>query len=702
MFSIGAIALERMLADGADQAVLISGESGAGKTETTKLVLTYLSTMAGSTASRGAVSVENQILDSNPLLESFGNAKTVRNNNSSRFGKYMEVNFNTRNAIKGCNVIAYLLEKTRVVMQMPTERNYHSFYMLLAGATKEQRKELDLRPPEQFNYLNQSGCIEINGRDDVTEFEELVHAMEHMSMDKTVQKEIFRVLAGILHLGNLSFQPSRDVEGGSQIASQPDLKRVVSMLGLGHQNLAQGLCFKESSFQAGETIMIPLDPTKACDQRDALAKHIYGRLFDCIVYRVNNVLFRGKAGRSIGVLDIFGFEVFTKNSFEQLCINYCNERLQTFFNDVIFQSEQAVYLEEGVNCEGISFQDNIACVKLIDAKNPVGIFSTLDEEGVLSRPSDTKFVNRLHAQYEENSNTKSPYYVRNRRKPDEFGVRHFAGEVVYNSEGFLEKNKDALSPTLLAELEAGDIEFLKEAASEPIEKPEPPPEPKGGRGAKKGNKLTLSAKFKLDLDSLMKNLRSTNPHFIRCVKPNDKQQAELFDPILALRQLKYAGLFEAIHIRKAGFAVRMPLDQFIKRYKYCCPEIMVALKKQNEKDPATVCRAMLDYLGPKINLVNDPGKSNVWAVGLTRVFLKSNQAKLDLEHARLGSRDTVIVLVCPRASFADFISLLLNDLFNSYKNWCVVVPLGASLEMPVGKHWKQSESAASSNCRRLN
>lgn len=633
-----------------------SGESGAGKTETTKLVLQYLSTMAGSTASRGAVSVENQILDSNPLLESFGNAKTVRNNNSSRFGKYMEVNFNKKNSIRGCNVIAYLLEKTRVVMQMPTERNYHSFYMLLSGATKEYRQELSLRPPEQFNYLSQSGCIEINGRDDVSEFEELVHAMEHMSMDKPVQKEVFRVLAGILHLGNLTFQPSRDVDGGSQLTSQADLKRVVTMLGLGHQNLAQGLCFKESSFQAGETIMIPLDPTKACDQRDALAKHIYGRLFDFIVYRVNNVLFRGKSGRSIGVLDIFGFEVFQKNSFEQLCINYCNERLQTFFNDVIFQSEQSVYLEEGIDCEGITFQDNIGCVKLIDARNPVGIFSTLDEEGVLSRPSDTKFVNRLHQQYDENKTTKNEYYSRNRRKPDDFGVKHFAGEVVYNASGFLEKNKDALSPTLLAELEAGNIEFLKEAASEPVVKPEPPPETKG-RGAKKGNKLTLSAKFKLDLDSLMVNLRTTNPHFIRCVKPNDKQQPELFDPILSLRQLKYAGLFEAIHIRKAGFAVRMSLELFIRRYKYCCPEVMLALKKQGIADPSAVCKAMLEYLAPKINLVNEQGKPLLWAVGITRVFLKSNQAKIDLEHARLDSRDTVIVLVSTRLSLAIIVSI---------------------------------------------
>jgi myosin heavy subunit len=398
--------------------------------------------------------------------------------------------------------------------------------------------------------------------------------------------------------------------------------------------------------------MIPLDPTKACDQRDAFAKHIYGKLFDYIVMRVNNVLFRGKTGRSIGVLDIFGFEVFQKNSFEQLCINYCNERLQTFFNDVIFQSEQKIYLDEGIDCEGITFQDNIGCVKLIDAKNPIGIFCMLDEEGVVPRGSDTKFVNRMHATYDENKASKSKYYTRNRRKPDEFGVVHFAGEVTYNSEGFLEKNKDTLSPTLLAELEAGTLDFLKEASSDAGSSPaKAKAESKKGGGNQQSNKLTLAAKFKLDLDSLMTALKVTNPHFIRCVKPNDRQQPEHFDPILALRQLKYAGLFEAIHIRKAGFSVRQPLDQFIKRYKHCAPAVMANFRRQNESDPAKICSAILEAIGPKIGIANTPGQPVVYAVGLTKVFLRSMQAKYALEHLRVSSVDVVAVQVHAKYRF---------------------------------------------------
>lgn len=318
VFSISAVALHNMAHDNADQAILISGESGAGKTECCKKLLNFFSSMAGSTASRAGLSVETQILDSNPLLESFGNAKTVRNNNSSRFGKWMEVNFNNRNEIKGCNIVSYLLEKSRVVNQMPTERNYHSFYMLLAGATKEMRADWQLKPADQFHYLAQSGCVEIGDRDDAEEFKTLVASMRNLALDDNIQHQIFQILATILHLGNVTFIPSRDTEGGSQFASPQDSRRIASLLGVTSEALEQALCFRDSTFGIGETITIPLDPTKALDQRDAFAKHIYGRIFDLIVYRINNVLFRGKVGRSIGVLDIFGFEVFKLNSFEQV------------------------------------------------------------------------------------------------------------------------------------------------------------------------------------------------------------------------------------------------------------------------------------------------------------------------------------------------------------------------------------------------
>ena len=323
VYSIAASALNNMIVDNLDQSILISGESGAGKTEATKKCLEFISTMCSSTGSRAGASVDKQILDSNPLLETFGNAKTVRNNNSSRFGKYMEINFNSKSEIKGCQIIAYLLEKSRVISQSPTERNYHSFYMLLAGATPDMRRDWSLKPPDQFQYLSMSGCLEIPGRDDREEFNILVESMSSLSLDAAIQKQVFQALASILHMGNIKFSESGDTEGGSQVSSPQDCMKVATLLGISPESLEQSLCFKDSTFGTGgasQTITIPLDPTKAADQRDALSKHIYSCLFDFIVYRINNVLFRGKVGKNIGVLDIFGFEVFKLNSFEQLCM----------------------------------------------------------------------------------------------------------------------------------------------------------------------------------------------------------------------------------------------------------------------------------------------------------------------------------------------------------------------------------------------
>jgi len=646
VFSIGAMALHAMMQDDLDQSVLISGESGAGKTETTKKVLTYFSAMAGSTASRAGVSVESQILDSNPLLESFGNAKTVRNNNSSRFGKYMEVNFTNKFAIKGCNIISYLLEKTRVVTQMPSERNYHSFYMLLAGASAEMKEDLFLKPADEFNYLNQSGCCEIAGRSELEEYNILNESMAHLNLEQEVQYQIFQTLAGILQLGNVKFMPSRDVEGGSEVADEQCMQMAASLLGCDAEALSQSLCFKDSTFGIGDTITIPLDPVKARDQCDAFAKFIYGALFDHIVFLVNNILFRGRVARNIGVLDIFGFEVFKFNSFEQLCINYCNERLQTFFNEVIFENEKKVYEVEDIDTSNITFQDNVGCLHLID-KKVTGIFSILDEEGVVPRGSDQKFIARLHSQFDESDKTKNPYYVRNRRKPNDFGVKHFAGDVHYTVDGFLEKNKDMLSPVLIKLMEDSSVRTISTMVTnqKDVEKEEAVPST-GRKSAKTKDKMTLACKFKLDLDSLMTSLQSTQPHFIRCVKPNDQQKPNLFTPPLALRQLKYAGLFEAIHIRKAGFAIRMPHETFVMRYKHCC-KCSMGYKRKEGDDLKALAQQMMDEVAADIGLQNPPAGEGdlVWVNGKTKLFFKTLKAKFALEELRNSSVDFVAVII---------------------------------------------------------
>jgi myosin heavy subunit len=307
--------------------------------------------------------------------------------------------------------------------------------------------------------------------------------------------------------------------------------KVATLLGVGMDALEQALCFKESTFGIGETITIPLDPPKAADQRDAFAKFIYGKLFEFIVYRVNNILFRGKPGRNIGVLDIFGFEVFKLNSFEQLCINYCNERLQSFFNTIIFENERKMYESEEIDCSDIVYQNNIGCVRLIDQRN-TGIFALLDEEVVVPRGSDAKFVARLHSTFDESPATKSSYFVRNKRKPNDFGVNHFAGEVMYTVDGFLEKNKDTLSSILINLLKKSSLSVIstmviigdEEAGGPSAVAGSGRKSDVGGRKSQRAEKATLATKFKTDLDSLMTNLESTVPHFIRCVKPNDAQQ----------------------------------------------------------------------------------------------------------------------------------------------------------------------------------
>jgi myosin heavy subunit len=273
----------------------------------------------------------------------------------------MEVNFDKKTSIKGCNITAYLLEKSRVVKQGPNERNYHIFYMFLSGASKEMKKEFGLKPVDQFHYLTQSGSLEIQGRSDYQEFEEMMFAMDNLKIDLSTQHQIFQCLAAILHLGNLTFIDSKDVEGGSRVLAPADARKIASLLTVSEELLERALCNKDTLIN-GEPFLIPLNPEKAVDQRDSLAKYLYGKIFDFIILCVNSSLFRGKPGLSIGVLDIFGFEVFQLNSFEQLCINYCNERLQTFFNEIIFEGEMKMYSAEGLPVDDISYQVSSSCL----------------------------------------------------------------------------------------------------------------------------------------------------------------------------------------------------------------------------------------------------------------------------------------------------------------------------------------------------
>lgn len=666
VFSIAAAAVHRAKQEAKDQSVLISGESGAGKTEATKKILQFVSTVCASGEPHAAgASIEHQILDTNPLLESFGNAKTIRNNNSSRFGKYMEVNFDRQFHIRGCQITAYLLEKSRVVRQGPNERNYHVFYMLLAGANKDWRRDFFLKPADEFAYLSQSGCVDIDRRDELREFDEMLEAMRSLQIDFAQQTAVFQALAAVLHLGNLQFQSSRDVEGGSKVTAPAEARRVAALLGVDADSLERVLCHKDATIN-GESLLIPLTPEKALDQRDSLAKFVYAKLFDFVVGAANASLFRGKGGVNIGVLDIFGFEVFQLNSFEQLCINYCNERLQTFFNEVIFEGEMRLYQAEGLPLDDITYQDNLGCVRLIDLRG-AGLFAYLDEECSVPKGSDEKFVSKLNLLFDEAAATKSPFFLRNHKSPLAFTVRHFAGDVHYNARDFLDKNRDALPEGLLTIVARSTVL----AGLAPATAPATAPADAAG-GPKKAGRTTLSAKFKADLDALMATLRATQPHFIRCVKPNAEQVPTRFDAPLALNQLKYSGLFEAIRIRKAGYEVRLPHEVFVRRYRHCAPGLAKELR--DGADRAAGAAALLDVLvravegdaqlqarrrqlekaaaGPGAGRAKpaaaaaaaaaaQPPRREVF-VGKTRVFLRSQVLKLLFDEVRERSRGNLL------------------------------------------------------------
>ena len=577
VFAIGGQALYRMQKEYKDQSILISGESGAGKTETTKRILEFLSNTASSRASMAGQPIETQILESNPILESFGNAKTLRNNNSSRFGKFMRVRFDPSHRIHGCAIDTYLLEKVRVCSQLENERGFHVFYMMLAGAPKEMKRQFHLNDAtaEGMHYLNGSNCFKVSGRSEKKLYVQLIEAFEKLGFDGSDIEKIFQLLASILHLGNLFFEETAGNDGSQIVGGDSAIITIAQLMGIHDTKaLAHALCFKELPV-GGDVTQVALRASLAMEQRDAVAKYVYSQIFDYIVLHVNKQLDRsaatkeegGSLGNVIGVLDIFGFEVFQSNSFEQLCINYSNERLQTFFNTVIFKTELELYEAEGVDCSGIAYQDNLGCVKVIDGPKNTGIFSLLDEECVVPQGSDEKLLSKLNATFAATDNpdmAHAKYYKKSRKLPNTFIVVHFAGDVTYDITGFREKTKDTLHESMAKVLETSTIDIVtyREAKAVPSSRP----------GAAKEHRLTVSTSFKRNLDSLMSNLVSTEPHFVRCIKPNEVQKGDKFDANLTLRQMKYSGLFEAIKIRRMGFAVRLTFTHFINRYKCCVPK----------------------------------------------------------------------------------------------------------------------------------
>lgn len=574
-----------MLRDSQNQTIVVSGESGAGKTVSAKYIMRYFATrespdQPGKRAKGIADAMsetEEQILATNPVMEAFGNAKTTRNDNSSRFGKYIEIMFDNKTEIIGARIRTYLLERSRLVFQPLKERNYHIFYQLVAGATEAERQEWGLLPVEHFEYLNQGGSPVIEGVDDKADFDATRQSLTTIGVSHEKQTEIFALLGALLHLGNVKITATR---GESVISSNdPSLVRTCRMLGVDANEFAKWTV-KKQLITRGEKIMSILTQQQAIVVRDSVAKFLYSSLFDWLVETINSGLsteeVNTRASSFIGVLDIYGFEHFAKNSFEQFCINYANEKLQQEFNQHVFKLEQEEYLREQIDWTFIDFSDNQPCIDLIEAK--LGILALLDEESRLPMGIDEQFVMKLHHNF---AAEKSKFYKKPRFGKSAFTVCHYAIDVTYESDGFIEKNRDTVpdehmevlrlsSNAFLGEvLEAATIVREKDAVAVANAKTVAP----SGRrmGVAANRKPTLGGIFKSSLIELMHTINSTDVHYIRCIKPNEGKTAWNFEGPMVLSQLRACGVLETVRISCAGYPTRWTYEEFALRYYMLVP-----------------------------------------------------------------------------------------------------------------------------------
>ncbi|KAH7859230.1 hypothetical protein Vadar_033420 [Vaccinium darrowii] len=619
-FAIADAAYRQMISEGISQSILVSGESGAGKTESTKMLMHYLAYMGGRYAAEGRT-VEQQVLESNPVLEAFGNAKTLRNNNSSRFGKFVEIQFDQWGKISGAAIRTYLLERSRVCQVSDPERNYHCFYMLCA-APPEDIKRYKLGNPSMFHYLNQSNCYELDGVDDSKEYLATRRAMDIVGISSDEQDAIFRVVAATLHLGNIEFAKGTDADASEpqDDKSRYHLRTASELLMCDEKSLEDSLC-KRVIVTRDETITKCLDPDAAAVSRDALAKIVYSRLFDWLVNKINNSIGQDNDSKFlIGVLDIYGFESFTTNSFEQFCINLTNEKLQQHFNQHVFKMEQEEYTKEEIDWSYIEFIDNQDVLDLLE-KKPGGIIALLDEACMFPRSTHESFAERLYQTFKDHKRFSKPKLSRT-----DFTICHYAGDVTYQTEFFLDKNKDYVVAEHQALLSASTCSFVSGLF---------PPLPEDSSKSSKFS--SIGSRFKQQLQLLLETLGTTEPHYIRCVKPNNLLKPSVFESSSVLQQLRCGGVMEAIRISCAGFPTRRTFDEFIARFRIIAPDV-----SDGRYDEITASKRILEKVGLE-----------GYQIGKTKVFLRAGQmAELDAQRSEVLGRSACIIQRKARSYFA--------------------------------------------------
>ncbi|CAG9768110.1 unnamed protein product [Ceutorhynchus assimilis] len=608
VYAITDTAYRSLREENREQCILISGESGSGKTEASKKVLQYISEV---TERKGEIEkVKNKLLDSNPVLEAFGNAKTNKNDNSSRFGKFMDIQFNFEGNPVGGNILNYLLEKSRVISQAPGERNFHIFYQLLKGATQETLSKLSLkRDLGAYYYLSNGERSQDFNSNDLANFNEIQRALSTLEFSQEVQNDIFTIISAILHLGNVGFSEAE----GKAVILKPDLvETIAKLLNCDSEKLQLSLV-QRTIETIRDVVTTPLDRELAIYARDALAKAVYDRLFTWLVKRINRSLQPSDTRRIsvMGILDIYGFEIFQKNRFEQLCINFCNEKLQQLFIELTLRSEQDEYQKEGIQWEHVTYFDNKIICDLIEEKHK-GLIAFMDEECLRpGDPNDLTLLAKLDKQLSYHnhyiSHKKADVKLQKIMGRDEFRLIHYAGAVTYNVKSFIEKNNDLLYRDLREAMCSSSNSILQSIFTESEQRSKKMPE-------------TAITQFKNSLNNLMVILKDKEPSYIRCIKPNEFQKSGVFDVEIVKHQVTYLGLMENLRVRRAGFAYRRTYELFLRRYKSLCKDTWPNYRG-SAKDGVQHLVCSLGY------------EAEEYQMGKTKIFIRHPQTLFRTEDA---------------------------------------------------------------------
>uniref|UniRef100_A0A8C8M796 Myosin motor domain-containing protein n=1 Tax=Oncorhynchus tshawytscha TaxID=74940 RepID=A0A8C8M796_ONCTS len=550
--------------------------------------------------------VKDIILQSNPLLEAFGNAKTVRNNNSSRFGKYFEIQFSSGGEPDGGKISNFLLEKSRVVMRNPGERSFHIFYQLIEGATGEQKSSLGITSLDYYNYLNQSGSYKVDDINDKSDFQETVHAMEVIGISGEDRGLVLQIVAGVLHLGNINF---REAGNYAAVESEEFLAFPAFLLGIDQKRLKEKLTSRKMDSKWGssmESIDVTLNVEQACYTRDALSKALHSRVFDFLVESINKAIVKVHQEFNIGVLDIYGFEIFQKNGFEQFCINFVNEKLQQIFIELTLKAEQEEYVQEGIRWTPIEYFNNKIVCDLIESKlNPPGIMSILDDVcatmHAVGEGADQTMLQKLRVAINSHEHFNS--------WNQGFIIHHYAGKVSYDAEGFCERNRDVLFSDLIELMQSSEIAFIRALFPDNL------------NAEKKGRPTTAGSKIKKQANDLVQTLMKCTPHYIRCIKPNETKKPKDWEESRVKHQVEYLGLKENIRVRRAGYAYRRVFRKFLNRYAILTKESWPTWRGDEKQGVLHLLRA--------VNMDQDQ-----FQLGRTKVFIKAPESLFLLEETR--------------------------------------------------------------------